>query len=184
MVLDHPPVCPSRPVGVLNLTRHETHSGSASAFPAGGPGLLESDAEMMRPGLESTLIALRGRPVPGEHLETANTTPIECSHACSRWTDRVTVSRVHPSISAGGLAVRSDTDASGSLVRSCRRTGAVGDWGRDLRSRLAVQMSTGVDRNGDMHPRLQLPEFIGVSDGSPKPRAVRPSNHDFMELTV
>lgn len=49
-------------------------------------------------------------------METANTTPIECSHACSRWTDRVSVSRVHSSISAGGLAVRSDTDASGSLV--------------------------------------------------------------------
>lgn len=57
-------------------------------------------------------------------LETANTTPIECSHACSRWTDQVTVPRVHPSISVGGLAVRSDTDASGSLVLA-NSTGSV-----------------------------------------------------------
>ena len=76
------------------------------------------------------------------------------------------------------------SETATSFVRSVRRAGAAGNRGRYLRPRLAVQMSTGVDRNGDTHPRLELAKFIGTPESSPKPHDIRPSNRDIMELTV
>lgn len=116
VVLHHPTDCPSPLYAALHVTRHETLSGSNNVFPAEGRGTLGSEAGMMRPSLESLLIALRGRPTTGRPSEALSTTPINCSHACSRGTGRAAVSKVHPSTSGGGLAVRSDTDAGWSLV--------------------------------------------------------------------